>query len=248
VDEGVEISNYNDVARLLTTNVDPERDIVLGTGPMDVLDHSCSAFAFGGKMGIDATQKFPEELRSGESIENKIDSSLIDVEAIKAKFPAIDKVYAGLIDKGISMVFISFEKNETKQVKKMAQTIFETGGLNQVKMILFVDDKIDVTDVADVVWRVSNNSDAKRDSFIIEADNDTQISHIAMDGSRKTKEFDNFQRDWPNIITSDDKTIKSIDEKWSSLGLGEFISSPSLKYKKYQYSEGAIVVEAEKSV
>ena len=40
----------------------PENDIYFIKGPMDVLDHSSSKFAYGSKMGIDATIKLEEEL------------------------------------------------------------------------------------------------------------------------------------------------------------------------------------------
>ena len=37
-----------------------------------------------------------------------------------------------------------------------------------------------------------------------------------------------FKRRWPNIVCSDNETIKSIDKKWASLEIGPFIISPSL--------------------
>ena len=55
----------------------------------------------------------------------------------------------------------------------------------------------------------------------------------------------NFHREWPNIIVADDETIKSVDEKWPRLGLGEFLPSPSLKFKGQLYGEEAVVVEHE---
>ena len=64
---------------------------------------------------------------------------------------------------------------------------------------------------------------------------------MGLDGTRKTKEFDQFQRDWPNIIVADDATIASVDQKWAQLGLGAFIPSPSLKFKGQIYGEEAIV-------
>ena len=67
---------------------------------------------------------------------------------------------------------------------------------------------------------------------------------MGFDGTRKTKEFDDFQRDWPNIIVADDETIKAVDEKWNELGIGEFISSPSLKFKDQMYGEEAVVSES----
>ena len=51
----------------VTSNVDPRRDLLFTDGPLDVLDHSSDRFAFGSKVGIDATRKsrtldaFPRE-------------------------------------------------------------------------------------------------------------------------------------------------------------------------------------------
>ena len=64
---------------------------------------------------------------------------------------------------------------------------------------------------------------------------------MGLDGTIKTKIFDNFQRDWPNIIVADDTTIKIVDEKWNTLGLGPFLTSPSLKFKQQLYGEEAVV-------
>ncbi len=50
-----------------------------------------------------------------------------------------------------------------------------------------------------------------------------------------------FNRDWPNIIVADDETIKAVDEKWNQLGIGDFIPSPSLKFKGQLYGEEAAV-------
>jgi 4-hydroxy-3-polyprenylbenzoate decarboxylase len=64
---------------------------------------------------------------------------------------------------------------------------------------------------------------------------------MGFDGTRKTKEFDDFHRDWPNIIVADDATINAVDAKWNDLGIGKFIPSPSLKFKKQMYGEEAVV-------
>ena len=66
------------------------------------------------------------------------------------------------------------------------------------------------------------------------------VACIGLDGTRKTKALDNFQRDWPNIIVADDKTINTVDEKWAGLGIGKFIPSPSLKFKEQLYGEDAV--------
>ena len=71
--------------------------------------------------------------------------------------------------------------------------------------------------------------------------NQNDFSCVGFDGTRKTKQHDDFHRDWPNIIVADDATIKSVDEKWNQLGLGPLITSPSLKYKEQLYGEEAVV-------
>ena len=68
-----------------------------------------------------------------------------------------------------------------------------------------------------------------------------QYACMGLDGTRKTKEYDNFQRDWPNIIVADEKTIATIDQKWNDLGIGPFIPSPSLKFKDQMYGLEAVV-------
>jgi 4-hydroxy-3-polyprenylbenzoate decarboxylase len=42
-------------------NVDPARDVLLTEGPLDHLDHAPTRQFYGGKIGIDATHKGPEE-------------------------------------------------------------------------------------------------------------------------------------------------------------------------------------------
>ncbi len=79
--------------------------------------------------------------------------------------------------------------------------------------------------------------DPKRDNILVH--HHDKVS-IAFDGTRKTKEFDGFQRDWPNILASDQATIDKIDSMWDKLGLGKFIPSPSLKYQKQLYKGGAV--------
>ena len=57
VSEHVDVQNLSEVAWRATGNVDPKRDLVLVDGPMDDLDHSALRHRFGGKLGIDATEK-----------------------------------------------------------------------------------------------------------------------------------------------------------------------------------------------
>jgi 4-hydroxy-3-polyprenylbenzoate decarboxylase len=60
-DEWVDVQNLGQAAWQALGNVDWERDVVLTRGPVDHLDHASYHHSFGGKIGIDATAKLPEE-------------------------------------------------------------------------------------------------------------------------------------------------------------------------------------------
>src|SRR5436305_6469946 len=111
-------------------------------------------------------------------------------------------------------------------------------------MILYVEHTVDANDLGTALWRLCNNLDPKRDNILFQQqkENGEPVACMGLDGTRKTKEFDNFQRDWPNIIVADDKTIEAVDNKWEQLGLGKFIASPSLKFKEQMYGESAVSV------
>jgi 4-hydroxy-3-polyprenylbenzoate decarboxylase len=77
VSEHVDVQNLSEVAWRATGNVDARRDIVIVDGPMDDLDHAALRHRFGGKMGIDATEKtaddaigqpWPEEIVMSQEI------------------------------------------------------------------------------------------------------------------------------------------------------------------------------------
>ncbi|HET7462137.1 MAG TPA: menaquinone biosynthesis decarboxylase, partial [Longimicrobium sp.] len=61
VDEGIDVQNPFEAWWYTLGNIDPERDVKFTRGPVDDLDHSSQHPAFGSKMGIDGTRKWPEE-------------------------------------------------------------------------------------------------------------------------------------------------------------------------------------------
>ncbi|MCU0636663.1 MAG: menaquinone biosynthesis decarboxylase [Gemmatimonadaceae bacterium] len=60
-DKDVDVRDAQQAWWIALNNLDPQRDVRFGMGPVDVLDHASRAFSFGSKMGIDATRKWPEE-------------------------------------------------------------------------------------------------------------------------------------------------------------------------------------------
>jgi 4-hydroxy-3-polyprenylbenzoate decarboxylase len=61
-DDDVDIRHWPDVVWAITTRVDPVRDTTLVENtPIDYLDFASPVSGLGGKMGIDATNKWPGE-------------------------------------------------------------------------------------------------------------------------------------------------------------------------------------------
>ncbi len=236
VDGDVNIHNEAEAARYISDNADPARDIFFSQGPMDVLDHACSSMAFGGKMGIDATKKLPEEITAPIKKSTAPPTALPAAE-IKKQFPEVVMLNDSLLARGVSLVFISVKKERSGHIKALNEQLLQMQCFESVKVIIYLDHTIDISGIADAVWRFCNNADPKRDHYIYRH-GDT--STISFDGTRKTREMDGFSRDWPNILASDEATIQKVDKLWDRLGLGKFIPSPSLKYRGQLYKGGAV--------
>ncbi len=237
---GIKIDDYKALTHYVLNNVNPVTDIYFSQGPMDVLDHSCSKLGFGGKMCIDGTRKMEEEITT-PLLPFKLHTSFSKNNILSGfhEITGINEKLAGEWDMPILMVAV--KKTRPNQIIELHEKLASQPGLDGIKIILYVEHTINTDDIADVLWRFCNNLDPKRDHFY----GGEQKNILGLDGTRKTKKFDNFDRPWPNIIVADDKTIAAVDNKWNSLGLGEKIISPSFRYKTQLYRGGATVLDSE---
>ncbi len=235
-ESGIKIDDYGALARYVFNNVNPVTDIYFSQGVMDVLDHSCSKLGFGGKMCIDGTKKQEEEITT-PLLPFKINAAFSS-DKILSVFPEITGINEKLAREwGIPVLFVAIKKYRPDHVAQLHEQLCLQSGMEGVKLILYVEHTVKADDIADVLWRFCNNLDPKRDHFY----GGLQKSILGLDGTRKSKKLDGFDRPWPNIIVADDATIASVDKKWSGLGLGELIASPSLRYKGQIYGPGASV-------
>ena len=242
-EDAEKISDYKKLAQTVFKNLNPATDIYFSQGPMDVLDHSCSKLGFGGKMCIDGTHKFGEEVDDAYEL---IGAGPLLIEGdIKNKFPEIRAVNTSLLKDDIPCIIISIEKNRKSHVRELHEKLTRLNETACIRMILYVEHTVDANDLPVALWRFCNNLDPKRDYILSKHttinNSEKYNACIGFDGTIKTKEFDNFERDWPNIIVSDETTIRAIDSKWNELGIGSFIPSPSLKFRDQLYGDEAVV-------
>ncbi len=237
-DGEADIRNYKELAQYVFNNLNPATDVYFSQGPMDVLDHSCSKLGFGGKMCIDGTKKCEEELT--EQLQPFSINTQFLAEKIKSNYPEIHSINDQLArDLNIPVLFIAIKKDRKGHVQELHKNITGLEELQGFKMILYVEHTVDANDIADFLWRLCNNLDPRRDHFY----GGQEQNILGLDGTIKTKEHDGFTRPWPNIIAADKATIDAVDNKWSQLGLGDLIPSPSLKYQSQMYGDEAEVSE-----
>ena len=237
-DEDVNIDDYFEVAKAITENTNPLRDVIFTKGPADVLDHSCDVFTFGSKIGIDASKT-----KSLKKIPKEKKPLFIEVEKILKTHPEIKAINSDLTEMDLSFLIISIKKNKKNHALEISKEIVSSDSIKNIKFIVFVDDCLDVFDLKTVVWISANNIDPERDCFFIDKTDGGKYPGIFIDATRKTKKYDGFSRPWPNIIVSDKKIIKRIDEKWRDLDIGDFLESPSNKYDKMYFGNSAVFDE-----
>src|SRR5450759_5114720 len=225
VDGNINIRNYRELLSHVFANVDLSKDLLFSRGPLDVLDHSSDNFSFGGKVGIDATIKQIEE-SSGRSRINQPDKQ--DISTIKSDFfdrNIIDNYNLCLFEDNIPILIISVNRSEDADIIEKVKSMFSTNDPDSIfRLILVVDHTVDVTDLFMVAWQLLGNSDPQRDHEFISPQS------VIIDGTIKAFRKGGFPRKWPNVVCSDSETISTIDQKWNSLGIGEFINSPSTRY------------------
>jgi 4-hydroxy-3-polyprenylbenzoate decarboxylase len=92
------------------------------------------------------------------------------------------------------------------------------------------DANVDLADLATCVWLMGNNVDPARDCCV-------KNGCLTVDarGRHKCK---SIVRSWPEVICASPETIAAVDQKWEKLGLGSFVESPSLRYRRLQSGSG----------
>jgi 4-hydroxy-3-polyprenylbenzoate decarboxylase len=233
VDEDIDIHNPSALIRKIFKCIDIPNDVISSRGPMDVLDHSSSEFAYGGKIGIDATSQKKNE---------PLQFLPIDRNKIFQKYPEIVNMNQDLLKDEIPVIIITADKSKRK-LKNVAEFLMNEKGFENISVIVFCERGLSTANYGDVIWSVLNNIDAARDCYILSSLNPYVKPKLIIDGTRKSANKDDFHRPWPNVTVMDYKTIEAVDEKWSKLGLGKLIESPSIKYSKLLRGDGAVATE-----
>jgi 4-hydroxy-3-polyprenylbenzoate decarboxylase len=124
-----------------------------------------------------------------------------------------------------NLMIVSIRKSYPGQARKVMNAIWSLGQAMFTKVIIVVDEDVDVQNLADVTLKVLNHIDPERDiQFMLgPVDSLDHASRLANYGSKMgidaTRKWttEGFTRPWPDEIVMDTKTKALVDSKWKAL-------------------------------
>ncbi|QDR80046.1 menaquinone biosynthesis decarboxylase [Sporomusa termitida] len=122
---------------------------------------------------------------------------------------------------------VAIKKSYPQQAKKVMHAIWGMGQMMFTKMIIVVDEHVNVQDMNEVWWRVFNNIDARRDITMVDGPLDV-LDHssplpnwgtkVGIDATKTWRE-EGQTREWPDEIIMSADIKQMVDAKWKELGL-----------------------------
>lgn len=146
---------------------------------------------------------------------------------IKKQLPEIVDISLPLEGVFHNLCFVSIDKRYPGQTKKIMYALWGLGQMMFTKIIVVVDKNVNVQNTSEVLWRLGNNVDPKRDIVIVEGPLDA-LDHaspmafyggkIGIDATKKGPDDGHF-REWPAALRMSKDVKAKVDGLWKSLGL-----------------------------
>lgn len=127
-----------------------------------------------------------------------------------------------------NLAIVAIKKEYPGQAQKVMNAIWGLGQMMFTKAIVIVDADIDPRDLNEVLFRVTSNVDPRRDLLLTQGPLDA-LDHASdrfafggkagIDATRKSRELDGFQREWPQDLTFPEEILSRITQRWSEYRL-----------------------------
>ena len=146
---------------------------------------------------------------------------------IKKQLPEIVDINLPIEGVFHNLAFVSIDKRYPGHAKKVIHAIWGIGQMAFTKIVVVFDKDVDVQDISEVIWRLGNNIDPKRDIVFVEGPVDVLDhasplpmlgSKMGIDATRKWPE-EGFTREWPPVIEMTSEVKEKIDKLWRRLGI-----------------------------
>src|SRR5438477_9090432 len=162
-----------------------------------------------------------EDFYMGHAVER------IFLPVMKMQYPEI--VDVAMPAEGIfhNLMVIAIRKSYPGQARKIMNAIWSLGQAMFTKVIVVVDEDVNVQDIAEVTLKALNHIDPERDiQFTLgpvdSLDHAARLanfgSKMGIDATRKWP-AEGFTRPWPDEILMDAKTKEKVEKRWKELGI-----------------------------
>ena len=127
-----------------------------------------------------------------------------------------------------NLVIVSIKKEYPGQGRKVMHGLWGLGLMSLVKTIIVVDHNVDVKNISEVAWRVTNNFDPGEDLVFADGPiDDLDIGSpspkygkkMGIDATIKGPLESGRHREWPPDIAMDSVVMALVDQKWNDYGI-----------------------------
>jgi 4-hydroxy-3-polyprenylbenzoate decarboxylase len=127
-----------------------------------------------------------------------------------------------------NLILVKIRKSYPGHARKVMHSIWGTGQAMFSKVIVVVDEDVDVQNYREVAWKALNNIDPERDIEFVHGpidslDHSSRLpnygSKMGIDATRKWP-GEGFTRPWPGVIAMSPEVRQRVDELWKKAGLG----------------------------
>ena len=205
-----DVRNAEQLAALLR-GCDPKSATIRGEGIYDVLDHATATCGFGGKLALNLTENSTARTPS---------------VAEHIALPDGVTMRTDLVDMWSTLLLFADNSADIDLT-----TIARQAGV-ECNFIALFDTRAAEFGAEDLLWIAAANTDPKRDIALTD-------STLTIDARAKVPGAENNPARFPNVVTSTEDVIELVDSRWEEYGIGEFITSPSRKYRKLLLSDKA---------
>ncbi len=208
-DSNIDIRNTTHIAKLMR-HIDLSKSVIRGEGVLDVLDHATATLGFGGKLAINATS---DSMQRGVAEGSYQPNGRVE---ICDKWLEEWSLLVAFIEPSVDLNLEALiEELEIKNINFIA--VFDRRAASNMSG-------------SDLLWLATANSDPRRDITI-------KDGVMAIDARTKLPGKKGNPKRFPNVVTSDIDTIELVDRRWAEYEIGEFIESPSRRYRSIILSD-----------
>jgi 4-hydroxy-3-polyprenylbenzoate decarboxylase len=216
LDSEVDLSKPRKVLETLLNELDLESDLYVSEGVLDVLDHSAPEPLFGGKLGIDATRRLPDEkTRRPAGFALPIPSQTLIEQSLRDISEVLVASYVPPLNVKSRLLLVSFQKDGVATGRSLAERLLNHETLKLFSIIILYDVFVELRDASLTLWKLFNNVDPKRDLI-------RKTNRLVIDATKKGPE-DGHLRPWPDDIVMDPAIVERVELRAKELGIEGFV-------------------------